>query len=324
MRSSRQRHCPAHPHLFVAALLVLFAGPAMAQAPCRSLQLDGDQNAATALRLELAARGVPVDAAGGCARVTVRAVAGGLELVLTDPHGRREVRNVVSVATAATLAESLLVTPRVPAPPAPAAPPASAPQPADPPAGPAARSERPTSGPGDSQRARYSVRLFAPVAIASDGSRWVGAGAALCVRVGQWCLGVRGRYWVDTGGAPPRGEVTVHRRHAGTAQLHVTLRIDAGPVVLGPFLAAGLGWMRTDSAQGSEAFQTRDVPVESSLGVALSVPMSKALAFDVALVADASVVGREVEIESGDPAPQPPEAPRYWLGATIGAHWGGP
>lgn len=224
------------------ALLMTFAGNAIAT-PCPpSARLDGDPEIAAALAEKLEARGIPP--AGACAAVVAEVVAveGKYLITVVDAWGRKASRHAATLDTAASLIESwaradleeplLRTAPEET--PAISEAPAEAPPAATPPEAPSAPTFVSSPLPADDD-VGFSLRLAAELGSSSDGSGWAGVAAGGCGQIGAFCFG-------GTARAGQRFGRDTRRAHGLELLADVTLPISLGALELRPAFGLGGSW----------------------------------------------------------------------------------
>lgn len=217
--------------LGTAVLMAAVTSRASAQdAECApAVSLRGTPQSAAAVAALLRRSGVSTSPRRGCKalRVRIHKRGTGLELDITDAHGRVSTRNVATASTAASLIESwtqqevaagITIELGGTAAPAPARAPATNP------------------------------RRLATVGAELEGTRaagesWLGVGMAACVGVGPLCVGGLARL--------ARGDTSAGIESASvfSAALlaSVELRREIRSVVVAPGLTGGLGWARLET-----------------------------------------------------------------------------
>lgn len=283
-------------------------------------RVDGAGPLVAEVRALLSLRGVEPEGGPSCpvAAAQVTPTDGGVRVTVTDPSGRTETREVSDSVTATTVIESWaradIEAPLLEA---------RAPEVTEPPSEPLAP---PVLGAPPAERAPlpYSVGVALATSLGGDSSAWIEPELSGCFLWGPVCMGalLRGRFDLRMTGSS--AELDTDRMGVDVLIL-AELPIDLGPVVLGPALGVGAGWLRLgytgEEAQG-QAVEVDAGGVRLEARIGLRIPIADDFALDVALRGDVSPLAH--------PAPFDEEGlrlagePLWSLSAGIGLRYGGP
>jgi hypothetical protein len=227
----------------VAAVVILLAAGALAAprdasagAPCQpAARVDGDEEIAGPVRLELAVLGVRTAAIPPpCPAVDVTVSAAGeqVSVALRDPSGRRAGQVVTNARVAATWIESWL-HPELRAPLL------------GPRAGEIAAGRTAPAASRMSYRG-LTVGAAAERVYASDDSEWRSLSLAACARLGPLCPGLVTRL-ADNRDFSPEGVWNRLDRLAVDVTASLSAPFDVGRMQITPGVAVGLGYLRTAS-----------------------------------------------------------------------------
>lgn len=241
-----------------------------------AVALDGDADLVVVVSKLLVADGYE-GAGPACPaeRASVARVGERVVVAIADTDGRRVLRTVDDVATAATLIESFATETTTTA-----VPPVVAVAVAD--------SEEPTHRVvGRAEPALRTVYgVDGETAFAADRSLWIGARASACMRVGRWCVGAATRFMHDTevAGAAESAEVS---RMGIDLLVGGQLRVDRGRWTVAPSAYVGLGWLRTTPEDMTlEEHDTGGVRGE--VGLAATLHVTDAVGIRIGAVVDAT------------------------------------
>ncbi|MBK9031934.1 MAG: hypothetical protein IPL61_11510 [Myxococcales bacterium] len=302
-----------------ACTLVIAVGfaRAAAAAPCPpGATLVGEPALVSALGELLDGRGVALDPPG-CATVRVAVSARSTQVVLELEHDGRQVERVVDdAATAATVIESFaridvampLLAERAAPPriePTPSAAPAAEPTLVDGPARPGAAGLR-------------RVQVFAGLdsAIASDGTRWLGAQLGVCIQLGPICAAARQRFGQVAGGPGAWGDDL--SRRAIELLIGIDVPLTLGPVALSPGFATGIGQIHTRRSSTEVRNETGGLRADVHATVSLAV--AHRLTLDLFA---AAVLTQATHVEGPADAAELPDEPRLLGHLGLGLRYGG-
>jgi len=224
-----------HPVAVVCALVastVVFESTAAAS--CEpAVRVDGDDELAREVILDLVIRGIEPTAAPGCplVRVRVQAQPDAIRVIITDPYGTNE-RAVGAAATASALAASWAQDVVTRSPPS-----------LTPPPSPQADDGERTQGP---ETPAAGISILYETAFDAHDQRWHGAALTGCVELGPVCIGgiARAGEGHFSGKLPPGVIVPFVRRAEGVDLLaSVAVPIRVGSIMVAPELDVGFGYL---------------------------------------------------------------------------------
>ena len=160
------------------------------------------------------------------------------------------------------------------------------------------------------------MHLFAGLdsAVASDGTRWLGAQLGVCVQLGPVCAAVRHRFGRVAGGT--------WDRDLGRQAIELLAGIDIpavlGPVVLSPGFATGIGQIRPRRRSTDMRIETGGL--RADVHATLSVAVYRRLTVDVFA---AAVLTEATHVEGGSAATEFPDEPRLLGHLGLGLRYGG-
>lgn len=292
---------------FVALVLVLASAHAAAEECRATAVLEGDAALVDTIDGALRRRGVATRATADCPAAKARIDRRGAQIAVSvvDPAGRKSERVFVDTDAAASLIESwarqdfnaqLLLGFVVPD--APAA---------------EARIDVPAPAPHRRTRDRATLAIAGESSVDfTDGTQWLGARAAACVRVGPVCAGGIARYLA----ADKRASVDV----LGALALPVAVSPRAA-LVFGA--GAGAGWFSTSYARGEAMIDSTEAGLRLDGSVSFAYLLGHHVSLHVGISAGASPSGPTVLVEGGD-APITNNEPRGFFRGDAGLRIGIP
>ena len=292
--------------LFAITLLVLAALHRAAAADC--VDLRGDPVTIDAIGELLGVRGIALDPACEVA-ATIEPGADQLAIHLALSDGSTVDRVVAEAHTAATVIESfvradigssLLVGTVLPPPP--------------PPREDAPRVVLGAPAPAPSPRGVHVFGAF-ETSFGNDRTGWIGGHVGACVMLGPVCGAARLRHASVISG--PDIWSQTERRNTELL-VGIDLPFAAGPVLVSPGFAAGIGVMHTRGVTHDMRAETGGL--RADVHATLSVPVWRKLALDIFVAADLT---QEAHVEWGpEMVPLPPE-PRLLVRFGAGLRYEG-
>jgi len=125
--------------------------------------------------------------------------------------------------------------------------------------------------------------------LASEGSLWMGASAAVRVPWGRIRVGPRARFATQSGASSSKPAVYEEDKDADLARLAAELLLEAdrpfalGPLWLSPGLAVGGTWMRSQASHEEKVTVVHAIEPVAEGRLTLTVPIGQRLGLEVAL-----------------------------------------
>lgn len=264
----------SHVKRALAIAWLTLAATAHAECPQTAIA-EGEPTLVSALAARLTASGIAIARTPGCPAVTVQIEQRGsdLHLRLADAFQRRGERDVRDVATAAAIVASWTM------------------QVIDEGSLPALRA---TTPPPPSPPRPWTIAASAGSALASNSATWLGAGIAICTRVGPLCAGGSALAIVDTRATGDTSTVLVDSWAViGLATLD--LPVERGAFTVTPGIGAGYGYQHLvahhmDASNNPLDIAQHDHALRGMLHAALGYAASAHLTVFADLAAGAALV----------------------------------
>lgn len=299
--------------LAIVVVTVLVATEARAD-ECRvTAVLDGDSALVDAIDSTLRERGIATKATAACPTTTalVERRDNAIAVTVTDPYGRRSTRMIEDASAAATLIESwarqdmnasaLVGWTEAPAP-------RLAPS-----AMPSIDAVSTVAKPNRTrERDPLTLAVATEASVGFDGSKWLGARAHACVRIGPVCASATGRYL----SGDERRSIDL------LAGIQVPRALSRRLVVIGG-ISVGAGQFRSPFSRGEVMTTKTAIGARIEASTSIAVMLARHISLHVGLSTGASPQA-PMTIETGGDAPVDNGEPRAFVRGEFGLRIGVP